>query len=198
MEILSLKSPPLAAILMDMNKYSSNFIAEQIVKNLGAEVYGAPGTTAKGTAVLSDYLVSLGIPESEFRLVNGSGLTRDSRVRPTHLTAVLADMAVDPRVGHEFMASLAIGGRDGTLWARFTDEDEVDRVRGKTGTLDGVHCLAGTVEAADGEMYAFAYLVNELPGSIARARKAHDRFCGVLCDLDGAALGDEPLVQGVP
>ena len=84
------------------------------------------------------------------------------------------------------------------MWARFTEEDEVDRVRGKTGTLDGVHCLAGTVEAADGEIYAFAYLVNELPGSISRARKAHDRFCGVLCDLDGSVPGEDPLAQGAP
>ncbi len=189
-ELLTLKSPPLASILMDMNKYSSNFIAEQVLKTLGAEVSGAPGTTAGGIAVLEDYLASLGIPREEFKLINGSGLTRNARLRPTHLTAVMADMAGDPRVGHEFMASLAIGGRDGTLWARFTDEDEVDRVRGKTGTLDGVHCLAGIVEAADGEIYAFAYLVNELPGSIARARKVADQFCGTLCELDGTAGGD--------
>ncbi len=197
-EILSLKSPPLASILMDMNKYSSNFIAEQVLKTLGAEVSGAQGTTAAGLEVLGDYLVSLGIPREEFKLVNGSGLTRSARLRPTHLTAVLADMAGDPRVGHEFMASLAIGGRDGTLWARFAEDDQVDRVRGKTGTLDGVHCLAGTVEAADGELYAFAYLVNELPGSIARARQVADRFCGALCELDGAVTSLEPATAGTP
>ncbi len=198
LELLSLKSPPLAAILMDMNKYSSNFIAEQVLKTMGAEVTGEQGSTAGGLAVLEDYLVSLGIPREEFKLVNGSGLTRTARLRPTHLTAVLADMAGDPRVGHEFMASLAIGGRDGTLWARFTEDDEVDRVRGKTGTLDGVHCLAGTVEAADGELYAFAYLVNELPGSIARARKVADRFCGALCELDGGSAGGDAAAAGVP
>jgi D-alanyl-D-alanine carboxypeptidase/D-alanyl-D-alanine-endopeptidase (penicillin-binding protein 4) len=196
-ELLSLKSPPLASILMDMNKYSSNFIAEQVVKALGAEVAGAPGTTASGIAVIEDYLASLGIPREEFKLVNGSGLTRNARIRPTHLTAVLADMAGDPRVGHEFMASLAIGGRDGTLWARFTEDDQIDRVRGKTGTLDGVHCLAGTVEAADGEIYAFAYLVNELPGSIARARAVADQFCGTLCQLDGTVQVGTAPTQGV-
>jgi D-alanyl-D-alanine carboxypeptidase/D-alanyl-D-alanine-endopeptidase (penicillin-binding protein 4) len=180
--LVQLRSPPLAAILMEMNKYSSNFTAEQVLKAVGASGGGLPGTTQKGLTVIEDYLTSLGIPSSEYKLVNGSGLSRTIEIRPSHLTRVLADMAADPQVGHEFMASLSIGGRDGTLWARFQEEDQVGRLRGKTGTINGVHCLAGYIEAADGGMYAFAYLVNDLPRSIAVARRAHDAFVGAFME----------------
>ena len=188
--LVQLRSPPLAVILMDTNKYSNNFMAEQVLKTLGAEVGGLPGSTAKGVDVVRDYLSSLGIPKDEPVLVNGSGLSRELYLRPTHLTAVLVDMAHDTRVGHEFAASLAIGGRDGTLWARFRDEDQVDRLRGKTGTLNNVHCLAGYVEAADGRLYAFAFLVNDLPYSISRARRVHDRFAELMFGLDSEALAE--------
>jgi len=177
-----MKSSPLATILMDMNKYSSNFIAEQVLKTLGAGLRGDSGSTLKGLDKISDYLKSLGIPEKEYVLVNGSGLSRRISLRPNHLTAVLVDMAADGKVSPEFMASLAIGGRDGTLWSRFRDEKQVDRLRGKTGTINGVHCLAGYIQGPTGKSYAFAYLVNNLRGGIARARKAHDKFVSTLLD----------------
>ena len=172
--ILILRSPPLAAILMDMNKLSNNFIAETVLRAVGAETYGTPGSTEAGVQAIRDYLVSLGIPEDEFTVVNGSGLTRTARIAPSHLTAVLVDMAADRRVGAEFQASLAIAGVDGTLWRRLRDEP--GRLRGKTGTIDGIHCLVGYVEAGDGETYAFAFLVNDVSGGIWQVRELHDRF----------------------
>lgn len=173
-KLLTLRSPPLAAVLMDMNKLSNNFIAETVLRTVGAETYGSPGTTESGVQAVHDYLVSLGIPEEEFTLVNGSGLSRSTRIAPSHLTAVLVDMAADRRVGAEFQSSLAIAGQDGTLWRRLRDEP--GRLRGKTGTIDGIHCLAGYVEAADGERYAFAFLVNDVSGGIWQVRELHDRF----------------------
>ena len=180
--LIQLQSPPLASILMDMNKYSSNFIAEQVLKAVGAETSEQPGSTLKGIEAISAYLGSLGISDEEYVLVNGSGLSRRIVLRPDHLTAVLTDMAKDAKVSPEFMASLAIGGRDGTLWSRFRDEKQVDRLRGKTGTINGVHCLAGYIDGPNGKTYAFAYLVNRLRGGISRARKAHDQFVGTLME----------------
>jgi D-alanyl-D-alanine carboxypeptidase/D-alanyl-D-alanine-endopeptidase (penicillin-binding protein 4) len=177
-KITELKSAPLATILMDMNKYSNNFTAEQVLLALGAETGGLPGTTEKGVAAVQAYLTKIGIPASEYHLVNGSGLSRDIKIRPTLLTAVMVAMAQDPSVGREFAASLAIAGRDGTLWQRLRDEP--DRMRGKTGTLDGVHCLTGYLYGADGEAYAFAFLSNEVR-SIAKVKGLHDSLArGVL------------------
>ena len=100
-ELVELRSAPLAAILMDMNKFSNNFMAEQVLRTVGAEVEEGPGSTASGLVVVQRYLESLGLDEAEFQLVNGSGLSREARLTPAALNAVLLDMAHDPTVGDE-------------------------------------------------------------------------------------------------
>lgn len=188
------RSPKLSAVLATTNKHSNNFMAEQVLKTIGAEVAGE-GSTTSGLLAVEGYLAELGIDPAEFTLVNGSGLSRSILLKPSHLTAVLVDMADDDQVGPEFRASLAIAGRDGTLWKRFRgDDDYVGRVRGKTGTLNAVHCLTGYIDGGDGHEYAFAFLVNDLPYSIARARQAHDDLARAVMDLEttGVAVSAAP------
>jgi len=171
--VLSLRSRSLATILMDMNKLSNNFIAEQVLRTLGAEVEGE-GSTEAGLVVVRRYLDELGVDPDDLQLVNGSGLSREATLKPSVLTAILVDMARDPQVGQEFASSLAIAGYDGTLWSRLRDEP--GRLRGKTGTIDGVHCLAGYVEDGRGKRYAFAFMVNDHGGRVRSVKALHDRF----------------------
>jgi len=176
--LVHVPSLTLGSILMDMNKYSLNFQAEQILRTLGAEVEGE-GSTEAGLRVVEAYLSSLGVPSEGSVLVNGSGLSREAKIAPSALTAVLMDMARDPQVGSEFMGSLAIGGVDGTLWKRLRDEP--GRLRGKTGTIDGVHCLTGYLDSDNGRRYAFAFMTNY--GSDTRAsmvRQVHDSFARLI------------------
>lgn len=191
--LVHLRSPPLSAILMDMNKLSINFIAEQVLRALGAEASGGEGTTEAGLEVVYAYLDELGIERDAVHLVNGSGLSRDIVLPPSVLTAVMVDMAANDQVGHEFAATLAIAGRDGTLWRRLRDDP--GRLRGKTGTIDGVHCLCGYVDAGDGERYAFAFMVNDLDGGSSPAKRLHDRFARALFSVsppDGTAAAEVP------
>ncbi|MFT5683800.1 MAG: D-alanyl-D-alanine carboxypeptidase/D-alanyl-D-alanine-endopeptidase (penicillin-binding protein 4) [Myxococcota bacterium] len=181
--LVSWKSPSLQDLLNQMNKNSSNIIAEQVLKAMGAEVHGAPGTTEKGLQVISDYLTSLGIPAEETSLVNGSGLSRQLTLRPSHITAVLMDMYHDRQVGAEFLASLSVGGQDGTLRRRFNDDEQAGRVRGKTGSVNGVYCLAGFIDAGDGEVYAFSFLVNNFSRSSRPVRRLQNRFGESLLEL---------------
>lgn len=167
------QSPPLSVVLGDMNKYSNNFMAEQVLKTIGAEKFGV-GSVEKGLRWTRDYLNGLGLTSKDFTLVNGSGLSRDSFLKPTVLTAVLKDMGSDQLVGGEFRASLSIAGLDGTLWRRMRDES--GKMRGKTGTINGVHCLSGYFQTADGTEYAYAFLMNGLRGRISRAKKLQDKM----------------------
>jgi len=166
-----------------MNKNSSNFVAEHVLKAVGAEVFGPPGTTEKGLRVIGEYLESLGADPDEFHLVNGSGLSRDIALRPSHINSVMIDMAGDRVLGPEFTASLAIGGIDGTLWTRFRGDGVEGRVRGKTGSLNHVHGLAAYVDGGDGELYAFTFLVNDIPTHGRAVRSLHTRFGQALLDL---------------
>ena len=93
-------------------------------------------------------------------------------------------MAQDRIVGPEFMASLSVGGVDGTLWTRFRGEGIEGRVRGKTGSLNHVNALAVYVDGGDGELYAFTFFVNDIPGSNRAVRRLHTRFGRALLDLE--------------
>lgn len=172
--LLHVPSPPLVSVLMDMNKYSLNFQAEQVLRTLGAEAEGE-GSTEAGVRAVHQYLERLGVDKKQAVLINGSGLSRDSKIAPSVLTAVLVDMARDRKVGAEFIASLSIGGVDGTLWRRLRDQPS--RMRGKTGTLDGVHCLAGYIDSDGGRRYAFAFLTNWSSNTrVSSVRAVHDTF----------------------
>lgn len=181
--LVSHRSQSLGALLALMNKNSSNIIAEQVLKAIGAEVHGVPGTTEKGLMVVRDYLSSLGIDPAEFNLLNGSGLSREQVMRPTQITAVLLDMYHDPLLAPEFLASLSVGGQDGTLRRRFSEEGQVGKVRGKTGSVNGVYCLAGFIQGGDGEVYAFAFLVNGFRRSSRPVRRLQDRFGEAIIEL---------------
>ena len=186
---LQLRSPPLAQILADMDKYSYNFHAEQVLRALGSEVLGPPGTPEKGVAVIQGYLSEVGLEPTDYHLVNGSGLSREISIQPSAMTAVLMDMVHDGKVGPEFQSSLAIAGVDGTL-ARRIREDPA-RMRGKTGTLDGVHCLVGYLDASDGERYAFAFFANGDRATSASVKALQDRMArAMLASTPGQATAD--------
>jgi D-alanyl-D-alanine carboxypeptidase/D-alanyl-D-alanine-endopeptidase (penicillin-binding protein 4) len=176
-----LYSPPLASVLSDTNKYSSNYMAEMVLRTLGAEK-GGKGTTEEGVRVVGAYLDRIGVPRSDWTIRNGSGLSRETRIAPSVLTAVLLDMAHNRRVGPEFASSLSIAGKDGTLTSRM--EDIAGRVRGKTGTLGGVHCLAGFAEGPAEGMYAFAFFVNDIRGSVDSVKAVQDDFLRELVESE--------------
>lgn len=171
--LMSVDSPALSQILADMNKSSLNFVAEQVLRTLGAEITGE-GSTQSGLTVVNQYLASIGVPPSDAVLINGSGLSRQAKMKASALTTVLVDMARDPQVGAEFASSLAISGTDGTLWSRLREDP--GRLRGKTGTLDEVHCLAGYIDSQGGRRYAFAFLVNNYGTRLQAVRDVHDAF----------------------
>lgn len=178
-------SDPLVDILAQMNKKSNNFMAEQILRAVGAETQGLPGTTAKGLQAVSAYLKQTGVDVDAGTLVNGSGLSRALLLRPSTLTGVLTEMYRNPELGPEFVTTLSVGGRDGTLAYRFRDDGMEGRMRGKTGTLNGVSALSGYVTATDGEVYAFAFLANDIDGASSRARRAHERLVLTLAGTNG-------------
>lgn len=142
-------SSPLSDVCKISNKPSNNFVAEAIYKTLGGELYGMPGTLAKGTRAIGEFLASAGIKPTAYKIVNGSGLTHENRITPSDLSSLLRKIYYDLSVAPEFMSSLAIAGIDGTIRNRFMGTDAVGLVRAKTGTLSGVSALSGYVGDKD-------------------------------------------------
>lgn len=163
--ILDHRSKPLSEILADMNKFSNNFIAEQLVKFLGAKFVGIPGNTEKGVDVLKKYLSGLGMQQKDYQIVNGSGLTYDNRMSAELFVRLIQDMYDDHKLWPAFEGSLSIAGRDGTLRHRCRSGTLYGRLMAKTGTVNGVKAIAGVVPSDDNETIAFAILLNGHPNT---------------------------------
>ena len=63
-------SEPLSDILTEMDHDSDNYVAELLLKDLGAEVGGA-GTTVAGTAVVERALAAAGVRFAGVHIVDG-------------------------------------------------------------------------------------------------------------------------------
>lgn len=160
-QILEFESMPLWQVVWGMNKFSNNFVADQILKKLGAEAWGPPGTREKGVTAMQDALEDLGINRKSYEFTDGSGLTRETKVTPRQILTVLNASYHDFSVAPEAIASLGIAGADGTLRNRFPNTAVENVLRAKTGTLDGVTALAGYVPSQDKELLAFVILLND-------------------------------------
>lgn len=158
--LVSFPSEPLAINVYWLNKFSNNFIAEQISMGLGAVVHGPPGTREKGLDALRSYVRHCGVDEKFFSLSESSGLSRKNRLSASSLVKVLMAVSRDFSCSYEFMASLGIAGIDGTLKEKFVDSGLERHIRAKTGTLRGVNALAGYGMLPDGTLVAFAVIVN--------------------------------------
>lgn len=159
------QSETLDLVLKKLNKHSSNFIAEQLIKTLGAEVKGAPGSFVRGIEVVEDFLEKeVGLPRGTYVMKNGSGLNDTNRFSAAQLDRVMRYMYRSFPYSAEYLSSLGIAATDGTLRYRFEGSDAVGRLRAKTGTLENVSALSGFVEAVGGEKFVFAVLVNDFPG----------------------------------
>lgn len=182
-------SAPLGEVVRIMNKLSDNYVAESVLKTLGAETRTTPGpaTWEDGLAAVRTALAALGVAAGSYRQGNGSGLFAATEVSATQLVTLLAAAHADYRIGPDLLASLPVGGADGTLARRYLGQPARGRVRAKTGTLEKVVSLAGYVGVDSKSPLAFAVLVNDIPaGGKGPARAMTDEMVGVLAAYLGA------------
>lgn len=152
------ESPPLPEVLRDMNKWSNNVMARQVLLTLGDDGNG-PLSPQKSIARLQAWMPQQGLDPTQWILENGSGLSRSERSTPAQFGALLRAAWKSPRMP-EFVQGLPVIGRDGTMRSRLTDSPLAGRGYVKTGTLDGVKAAAGYLLDAQGNWQAFALLLN--------------------------------------
>jgi D-alanyl-D-alanine carboxypeptidase/D-alanyl-D-alanine-endopeptidase (penicillin-binding protein 4) len=183
------ESQPLAQMLTRLGKNSDNFVAEMLVKVIGAEHDHKPGTTQAGVAVVKDSLRRHGLPATNVTMINGSGLFQGNLVPTELISQLLVNMYQDPGLRAEFVSHLAVGGVDGTLARRFSKISPARIVRAKTGTLNDVIALSGYVLGpSPGRAYVFSFLANGVKGKQAEARALIDHIIEELAtDLYSAA-----------
>lgn len=174
--LLQHDSEPLSLALRGLNKFSNNFVAEQILKTLAAVRYGPPGTTKNGLKSVVDYMQSLGYQPGQYQIVDASGLSRQNRLSPQQLVTILEKMHHDLSVYPEFISALGVMGLDGNVKERMNGLQEAQRVRVKTGTLNFVSALSGYFQSLDGELFAFSILMNDLKCPNSQAMAIQDKI----------------------
>jgi D-alanyl-D-alanine carboxypeptidase/D-alanyl-D-alanine-endopeptidase (penicillin-binding protein 4) len=146
-------------VIRSINKNSNNVMTRQLLYTLGAEAAGAPGTRENGVATVRELLESYGLDVGSLTLQNGAGLSRDERAS-MRLLANMLQVAYRSPYAAEFVASLSLGGLDGTTRGRFDAHPGEGLLHVKTGRLDHVSAIAGYVHAGGDRTYVVAVVMN--------------------------------------
>lgn len=175
------ESEPLQELITHMNMFSDNHYAEQLLKVVGAETTGAPGTTKKGLEVVSRLMDRAGVKRSAYVLANGSGLFANTAITPRDLVMFLQRVSTLDWLHENLIESLPVAGRNGTLASRMKGSRAEGRVRAKTGTLRDVSTLSGYVlDRKNRPVVIFSILHNDLKGSHAPYRAIQDEIAEAL------------------
>jgi D-alanyl-D-alanine carboxypeptidase/D-alanyl-D-alanine-endopeptidase (penicillin-binding protein 4) len=159
------RSPALAEVVRDINKFSNNVMAQQLYLTLGLAQRGS-GTPEAAHEVVQQWLAERhGDAAAGAVIENGSGLSRGSRASAQLLSRLLQSTWSSP-VMPELMGSLPASGLDGTL--RRARGAPAGRAHLKTGSLRDVTGIAGYVLANSGRRYVVVAIVNHANAPAAR------------------------------
>jgi D-alanyl-D-alanine carboxypeptidase/D-alanyl-D-alanine-endopeptidase (penicillin-binding protein 4) len=157
-------SPTLAEVVRDINKFSNNTMAQQLFLTLALSERGN-GTPEAAREVLQQWAQArLGDSARGLVIVNGSGLSRESRLTASLLARLLQNAWTSP-VMPELVSSLPVSGVDGTLR---NAKGGFGRAHLKSGSLRDVAGIAGYVLSASGRRYVIVAIVNHPNANAAR------------------------------
>jgi D-alanyl-D-alanine carboxypeptidase/D-alanyl-D-alanine-endopeptidase (penicillin-binding protein 4) len=173
------QSPPLAQAVQVVNKVSQNLHAEMLLRETSLVVDGS-GTLEASLSAREDFLKGIGVtPDNTgFSLADGSGLARQDLTTSDSTVALLQSMWQSP-VHDVWLASLPVGGVDGSLQHRFHNMIGADHIHAKTGSLAHVSSLSGYIETQKHGWLAFSIMVNAAVGHTADVHNFIDSFCGL-------------------
>ena len=124
-------------LIAGMMLYSNNFTANQLLLTTGMKRFGSPASLKKGRIAVKEYLTKeLGISSDQFRIAEGSGISRKNRLTPDAVLLLLK----------AFVPYQHLLPRE-------------KKIPYKTGTLRGVYSMAGYFSSSD-PLY-FVILLNQ-------------------------------------
>ena len=188
-ELARVSSEPLSRIVEHTLELSDNEAAEVLARQVGIAT-SVVGSFDAGTRGVLDTLEALGVPTDGAKVYDGSGLSRDDRLEPGTLTALLevAGSSEQPDL-RAVLTGLPVAAFTGSLSDRFEGDDDPGRglVRAKTGTLSGVSGLAGTVTDRTGSPMVFALMADRV--ALIDTLDARDALDGIAGALAGCRCG---------
>ncbi|MFM1826001.1 MAG: hypothetical protein RLZZ37_636 [Actinomycetota bacterium] len=205
-------SKSVAQIIEDMLIISNNQDAEILARVASDIATKDPSTNAATELVLKD-VENLGISSVDNALSDTSGLSRSNKISPSDFTNLIYKTVVKPELTIEnkgdatkfltiptysipvdtwpVFTGLPTGHGLGTMEKRFNEENSPGRgvVRAKTGTLNQVITLAGTITTKDNAFLSFAILVNRVEKPT-QVREELDNLLNEIAKCECAAIDE--------
>lgn len=179
------QSPELKDIVVIVNKRSFNLYADMLLRHL-ALAKGKSGSIQNGLKALNDFLVENNIAgKLDTKIYDGSGLSRDNMITPRVLVNTLNFMSVTPNFEYYYKSLATPDDRGDLLILRrfLKPKHQVEDVRIKGGTIDGVKAVAGYVHDKDGRLISFAMIANNLVTRDEALWRAHEDIIKELLNL---------------
>jgi serine-type D-Ala-D-Ala carboxypeptidase/endopeptidase (penicillin-binding protein 4) len=174
--ITAIDFPSLSALITESNQNSNNLHTEVLLKLMGSQTPTLAKSYAdSGLAVLQQTLTQMGVDPKGYRLLDGSGLSRQNLSSPKAMVQTLRAIAQSP-YRTLFRASLAVAGRSGTLSERFVNTQVQGRLFAKTGTLKGAATLSGYLESPSRSTLVLSILANDPTRSSSILRQTIDKI----------------------
>ncbi len=143
-------STSMHGLLSLANTESHNFTAEVLLRQ-AAGTWDLVEASRRTFLWLNDQ----GLPMEGVRIADGSGLDRANRLTSRFLVALLLRMDHHP-YSRDYLSSMAIAGRRGTLRNLYKGTSLDGQLFAKTGTLTGVRSISGVLQTTDGPRYVSA------------------------------------------
>lgn len=168
-------SPTIKEIIKPTNHKSINLFADHLFWQLSL----ASGKTAcvrNSYTELSTFWKEKGIDTEALQLWDGSGLSPQNTVSPAFLTDMLVWINSNSANRTDFIETLPIAGKSGTVKRFLADTRLSGKVCLKSGSMDRVRCYAGYVMKNGSPQYAFAIMVNHFSNDSKAVIKAIEMF----------------------
>lgn len=169
-EITFISSPSLTELITKVNHESHNLYAETLYKLLENQA-----NPESNLSIIQQQLTQLGIDANNYKVVDGSGLSRHNLATPATIVELLQKMS-DTSQREVYRNSLAVGGINGTLSNRLKNTPIQGKLQAKTGSLSGVSALSGYLDLPNGETLVFSIIVNNSEQPNTNLRKGIDQI----------------------
>lgn len=168
-------------VLTNVNKTSDNLSTELTLIQLGMLQNRRRLNATEGIEYIYDLIEGSGFVPSNYRIVDGSGVSHYNLVSTELINGILKYLYYNhPEKYLKLYETLPIAGVDGTLASRMKQTKAFNNVRAKTGTLSGVSCLSGYVKDMDNNLYSFSIMMQNHYSQLRTALKVQNEICDII------------------